>query len=68
MTGNVGGFAVPFGPPLRQVFPTTASPERRGKRLELPVLGVGSVEVFEVPDEEELVKRAEEQLARFRRR
>jgi len=66
-TGNVGAVEVPFGKPLRQVFPSTAGPRRKGKRLEIPVLGGGEIEVFEVPDEEELIRRAQEQLERLRR-
>jgi hypothetical protein len=66
-TGNVGAVEVPFGRPLRQTFPSTAGPRRRRKRLRIPTVGAAGIEVFEVPDDEEMILRAQEQLELLRR-
>jgi hypothetical protein len=66
-TANVGAVEVPMGQPLRQVFPSPAGPRRKRRRLRIPTVGTSEIEVFEVPDEEELARRAEEQLALLKR-
>jgi len=66
-TANAGAVEVPLGRPLRQVFPRSVGPRKRRKTLEIPTVGGAEIEVFEIPDDQELIRRAEEQLARLRR-
>lgn len=75
-SGNVGGFTVPLGRPLRRTFPSTTKGKGKKDREEYLRralkgwgVGVGAIDNYEIPDAYKgILSRAEEQLGRLRRR